>query len=204
MSDIAKFARSFLTLALLFAAAAAHALTLEELQRDASLTPDRLAARFASFKFELRAEVQPPQQFLARRAGDCDDFATLAADVLRAKGYTPHLIEVRMPGYLHAVCYIEETRSYLDFNVRAASRPSVPCDGSLADIARKVARSFNTEWTEVSEFSWNKGDERTLQTVHRSGKRTVAPVATTAAAPGQPVRAAVRAASSISRITANF
>ena len=70
MSDLAKTARAILTLALLFitaaTAAAAPALTLEELQRDATLTPERLAARFASFKFELRPEIQPARQFLAR------------------------------------------------------------------------------------------------------------------------------------------
>lgn len=198
MSDIATSARAILTLALLFiTAAAVPALTLEELQHDATLTPERLAARFANFKFELRPEVQPARQFLARGAGDCDDFATLAADVLRAKGYTPHLIEIRMPGYLHAVCYIEETRSYLDFNVRAASRPAVPCNGSLTDIARKVARSFNTEWTAVSEFSWRNGDERTLQTVHRNGQHIVTANPTAAPAPA-------RAATPVRRIVANF
>jgi hypothetical protein len=191
MSDIANKLRKFLTLAFVFTAASASALTIEELQNDSKLTPDRLAARFANFKFELRAEVQPPQQFLARNAGDCDDFATLAADVLRAKGYTPHLIDVRMPGAIHAVCYIEETRSYIDFNFRAASRPSIPCNGSLTDIAAKVARSFNSEWTQVSEFYWNRGNERTLQTVTRKGSHTVA------AAP-----AAIRAGTS--RIAVNF
>lgn len=206
MSDNAKITRSILTLALLFitavTAVAAPALTLEELQRDATLTPERLAARFANFKFELRAEVQAPRQFLARGAGDCDDFATLAADLLRAKGYTPHLIEIRMPGYLHAVCYIEETRSYLDFNVRAASHPAVPCNGSLTDIARKVARSFNTEWTAVSEFSWRNGDERTLQTVHRNGQHTVAANAIPASATAR--AATARAAIPVRRVATNF
>ncbi len=144
-----------------------RALTIEELQNDPHLTPERLAARFSQFKFELRAEVQPPEKFLERRAGDCDDFATLAAGVLRARGYTPHLVEVRMPGYLHAVCYIAETRSYLDFNRRGSFRRAVPCDGTLTDIAARVARSFHTEWTAVAEFSWERGIERTLQTVRR-------------------------------------
>ena len=143
------------------------ALTLEELQNDPHLTPERLAAHFSQFKFELRAKVQPPQKFLERRAGDCDDFATLAADVLRAFGYPPHLVEVRMPGSLQAVCYIAETRSNLDFNRRGSFQRAVPWDGSLTDIAARVARSFNTEWTAVTEFSWERGSERTLQTVVR-------------------------------------
>ena len=156
-----------LLLLLLALAPGLRALTLEELQNDPHLTPERLAAKFAAFTFELRPEIQPPQKFLERRAGDCDDFATLAADVLRARGYTPHLVEVRMPGYLHAVCYIAETRSYLDFNRRGSFRRAVPCNGSLTDIAARVARSFHTEWTAVAEFSWERGIERTLQTVRR-------------------------------------
>ena len=207
MSDIAKTARTLVLLALLFTGAhTASALSLEELHRDNSLTPERLAAQFANFKFELRAEIQPARQFLARAAGDCDDFATLAADVLRAKGYTPHLIEIRMPGYLHAVCYIEETRSYLDFNVRGERRPSVACNGSLTDIASKVARSFNTEWTAVSEFSWRRGDERTLQTVQRNGQHTIAANAVATAAPKATATttATIRAAHSARRIIPNF
>ena len=160
-----------LALALLTLAPGLRALTLEELQNDPHLTPERLAAKFAAFKFELRPEIQPPKKFLERRAGDCDDFATLAADVLRARGYTPHLVEVRMPGYLHAVCYVEETRSYLDYNRRSSFRRAVPCNGSLTDIAARVARSFNTEWTAVAEFSWERGSERTLQTVVREPGR---------------------------------
>ena len=160
-----------LAFALLALAPGGRALTLEELQNDPHLTPERLAAQFSQFKFELRAEVQPPQKFLERRAGDCDDFATLAADVLRARGYTPHLVEVRMPGYLHAVCYVAETRSYLDYNRRGSFRRAVPCHGSLTDIAARVARSFNTEWTAVAEFSWERGNERTLQTVVREHGR---------------------------------
>ena len=156
-----------LVLALLALAPGLRAMTIEELQNDPHLTPERLAAKFSQFKFELRAEVQPPRKFLERRAGDCDDFATLAADVLRVRGYTPHLVEVRMPGYLHAVCYVEETRSYLDFNRRSSFRRAVPCAGTLADIGARVARSFGTEWTEVSEFAWEGGMERTLQTLMR-------------------------------------
>ena len=164
-----------LALSVLALAPGLRALTLEELQNDPHLTPERLAARFAAFKFELRPEIQPPKKFLERRAGDCDDFATLAADVLRARGYTPHLVEVRMPGAIHAVCYVEETRSYLDYNRRSSCRRAVPCQGSLTAIAARVARSFNTEWTAVAEFSWERGSERTLQTVRRErGGRVIA------------------------------
>ena len=76
-----------------------------------------------------------------------------------------------MPGAIHAVCYVAEKRSYLDYNRRGSFRRAVPCNGSLTDIAARVARSFNTEWTAVAEFSWERGNERTLQTVVREHGR---------------------------------
>ena len=83
--------------------------------------------------------------FLASRAGDCDDFSTLAAAILREKGYTPRLISVRMPGITHVVCYIEESESYLDYNNRAGRKCLVPWCSSLGAIANSVAASYGSQ-----------------------------------------------------------
>ena len=139
------------------AAAPAPAATLEELRADAKLTPERFIKEFADFKFSLGRSVRKPETFLSARAGDCDDFATLAADVLRQKGYTPRLIAVFMPREVHVVCYVAETKSYLDFNRRAQSAPLVSSTGELASIARSVAKSFRTDWRSVSEFTFRNG-----------------------------------------------
>jgi len=142
----------------------AQSLTLEELREDADLTPERLLRYFSDFKFKLGEQVQASDAFLSSKAGDCDDFATLAATVLREKGYTPRLIVVFMERQVHVVCYIVETKSYLDYNNRKLSSPSVPSDGTLADIAQKVARAFHAAWTCASEFAYKNGIRQTLWT----------------------------------------
>src|SRR5438552_3005793 len=94
-------------------------------------TPEQLAHRFADFKYEFHAEIQPRAVFLATKKGDCDDFATLAGAILAKAGYTTHLITVRMPGETHVVLYVDQTKSYLDYNYRAAQQPAIPSDGVL-------------------------------------------------------------------------
>jgi hypothetical protein len=131
--------------------------TLQELRSDTTLTPEGLIRRFADFKFELGEDVQSPENFLASRSGDCDDFATLAADILRERGYSTHLVVVFMPRDVHVVCYVKETGAYLDFNLRSRAAPLVATDGSLSDIALKVARSFRSSWYCASEFRYRNG-----------------------------------------------
>ncbi|MDB6108973.1 MAG: hypothetical protein JWR69_723 [Pedosphaera sp.] len=134
-----------------------HALTLPELQHDRHLTPESLLHRFSGFEFKLFDEVQPRDKFLATQTGDCDDFATLAAEVLRQKGYTTRLIAVFMTQQTHVVCYVKEAGAYLDYNNRKKASPLVPTSGALPDIAAKVARSFRTPWTSVMEFTFEHG-----------------------------------------------
>jgi len=134
-----------------------HAVTLADLQRDPRLTPESLLHRFAGFEFKLFDEVQPRDVFLSTQTGDCDDFATLAADVLRQKGYTTRLIAIFMSKQTHVVCYVKEAGAYLDYNNRRKASPLVPTSGTLPDIAAKVARSFRTPWTSVMEFTYKDG-----------------------------------------------
>ena len=152
-------------LACLLPAGWAGALTLAELRADPKLTPARLMAHFTDFKFQPGRQVRPAETFLASRSGDCDDFATLAADLLREKGYSPRLVVVFMPHDVHVVCYVTETRSYLDFNRRKQPAPLVKCDGDLGAIAARVAQSFRSPWRSVSEFTFRKGVKRFVSTV---------------------------------------
>lgn len=117
-------------------------------------TPHQFVQRFAKFQFAFHKKIQRPDVFLASRSGDCDDFATLADAVLRRSGYTPRLFAVRMKEVTHVVCYIPETNAYIDYNNRAKSNPLVQTDGSLPDIADKVARSFGSTWHAAYEFSY--------------------------------------------------
>lgn len=157
--------RCFILVVLSLGICPSFGLTLEELQADPNLTPERFADYFANFDFRFRADVQKPEVFLATRAGDCDDYAILAAEVLSVRGYTPRLITVRMRKVVHVVCYIPETKSYLDFNQRKSFRRLIDSDGTLEDIARRVAASFRKRWTSASEFTFQQGRKRLVKTV---------------------------------------
>ena len=154
-------------LLLLTLAGMARAETLAELRAEANLTPERLMTHFADFKFELGRKVRQPETFLANRAGDCDDFATLAADLLREKGYSTRLVAVFMPNDVPVVCYVAETNSYLDYNRRKQASPLVKCKGELAAIAASVAGSFRSPWRSVSEFTFRNGVRRFISTAFR-------------------------------------
>jgi hypothetical protein len=161
-SPIARYLCTGLSL---FLALPSFALTLQDLRNQEKLTPAEFAHHFRSFQFSFRKEVQRPEVFLATRSGDCDDFSTLAAAVLRHYGYTPRLISVRMPGVTHVICYIEETNSYLDYNNRSAGNFLVPCGNTLAEMAESVARSYRLKWTSASEFTFEKRQKRLVKTI---------------------------------------
>ncbi|SPE59892.1 hypothetical protein SBV1_3520005 [Verrucomicrobia bacterium] len=159
--------RTFLGGLLVLYTQAAPGLTLEQLKSDKNLTPERLIRQFADFKFELGRTVRQPEVFLERRAGDCDDFATLAAGLLRARGYTTRLVVVFMPNQTHVVCYVEEIKGYLDFNRRKEADPVVKCEDTLAAMGASVAQSFRSEWRSASEYSFLDGKTNYLATEFR-------------------------------------
>jgi hypothetical protein len=140
---------------------------LEQLLDDPHMTPERLMLRVSDFGFRLGQGVQAPRAFLTSRAGDCDDFAVLAAEVLRRRGYTPRLVVVHMEREVHVVCYVNEIKGYLDFNRRREHDPVVVCDARLGDVAEKVALSLRARWRTVSEFVYEAGGPKYLQTVFR-------------------------------------
>jgi hypothetical protein len=145
-------------------AAVSAAVTLKALREVPHMTPELFAGYFADFKFKTFERLQKPETFLATRTGDCDDFAVLAASILGERGYTTRLIVVFMPRDIHVVCYVMETRSYLDYNNRRLPMPTVRSTGVLADIAGKVARSFKADWYCVSEFVVERGERVLVDT----------------------------------------
>lgn len=156
------FGKKFLVLLpLLFGAflASAEVLTTTQIRNTPNLTPERFAALFSDFKFKFHDEVQDFDTFLRSKSGDCDDYGTLAAYVLSQHGYTPRLVAVRMKGETHVVCYIEETRSYLDYNARKDEKKLVDCPNGLTDIARSVAESFGKDWIATYEFTYSKKEK---------------------------------------------
>jgi hypothetical protein len=142
-------------LALALAAGRLGALTVDELLNEPNLTPKRFANYFDDFAYEYSGEVQPPEQFLTTRRGDCDDYAILAGYVLQRKGYQTRLIHVRMVGRVaHAVCYVTQVHAYVDYNNRHYFINLQRCGGRIREIANTVADSFEANWTSASEFTY--------------------------------------------------
>lgn len=144
--------------------------TLDEIRSDERLTPERFGQYFAEFTYELREDVQEAKVFLKSRSGDCDDFAVLAAELLREKGYSTKLVVVFMAKSIHVVCYVAETKSYLDFNRRGLKECTVASGGALGDIASRVALSFGSPWHCVSEFTFREGKRHFVYTEFPAGK----------------------------------
>lgn len=137
------------------------ALTLTELLNDPKLTPKRFAAYFENFDYEFSPGVLPPEVFLRDRRGDCDDYAILADYVLTARKYDTRLIHIRMVGRIaHAVCYVSESRVYLDYNNRKYFLNLQRCGRTLREIATKVADSFEANWTSASEFTYDYKEDQ--------------------------------------------
>ena len=143
------------------------AASVELLAEDPQLTPERLMRHVADFDFRLGQGVQAPRVFLTCRAGDCDDFASLAAEVLSRRGYTARLVVVHLEREVHVVCYVKEIRGYLDYNRRREPNPVVSCDGGLCEVAQKVAASLDAPWRTASEFVYAAGRPKYLETVFR-------------------------------------
>jgi hypothetical protein len=141
-----------------------HALTLEELHNDATITPQTFARRFSKFRFVFRSDVQKPEEFLASEEGDCDDYSTLADSELTSRGYRTRLISVRLKNVVHVVCYVAEANGYLDYNLRAKGTGLVACGPSLSAIADSVAKSMSSSWHSVSEFTYSNGVKRLVST----------------------------------------
>jgi hypothetical protein len=152
-----KLARNFLAVLVVALALSpsAHALTMRQLKDVPSLTPEKLEQQFADFEFKFHAEVQDRDVFLRTKSGDCDDFATVAAEVLALNGYTPRMIAIRMKGETHVVCYVDEAHGYLDYNTRKDAHPVVACSPDITEIAHKVAESFNRDWVATYEFTYD-------------------------------------------------
>ena len=159
---VTKFRLAACILLLIMSIASARAVTEGELRADPALTPESLLHRFSNFKFKLFDEVQPRDTFLATQTGDCDDFATLAADVLHERGYSTHLIAVFMEKQVHVVCYVKEIGAYLDYNNRKKTAPLVSTNGSMSDIATKVACTFHAPWVSALEYTFKDGIKRTV------------------------------------------
>lgn len=137
------------------------AITLSDLLNDPKLTPKRFAANFENFEYEFHVEVQPADVFLESRSGDCDDYAILADYVLKRKSYDTKLVRVSLVGRVaHDVCYVLQSKAYLDYNNRKYSSTLEGSGRRLRAIAKEVADSFEANWTSASEYTYDYNTEK--------------------------------------------
>lgn len=155
-----------------------EAVTLPELLGNPRLTAKKFASYFGSFAYEFSGPIQPPETFLARERGDCDDYAVLADYVLSKHGQQTRLIHVRLAGRVaHAVCYVNDTSGYLDYNNRSVFFTVARSGPDIREIATKVARSLEANWTTASEFTYSYATQRKtmIATVSQTGGSEPAP-----------------------------
>lgn len=154
------------------------AVTLKELTDASGLSARKFATHFQDFAYEFNGPIQPATTFLARERGDCDDYSVLADFVLRKHGLETRLIHIRLAGRVaHAVCYVTENKAYLDYNNRNVFLTLTRSGPDIRDIATKVARSLEANWTTASEFTYSYATRRKtmIATVSQTGGEGAAP-----------------------------
>lgn len=154
------------------AASSVHAVTLNELVENPKMNAKKFAGYFGSFAYEYSSAIQPADAFLQRERGDCDDYAVLAAYVLEQRGIKTKLIHIRLSGRVaHAVCYVPESKGYLDYNNRNVFFTVTKCGPEIRDVANKVAESLEASWTTASEFVYSYTTQRKtmITTVSQTG-----------------------------------
>ena len=157
------------------------AVTLSELIDNPQLNAKKFANYFGNFAYEFNSGILPPDEFLARERGDCDDYAVLADFILSKRGLGTRLVHVRLTGRVaHAVCYVTENNAYLDYNNRKFFVTLERSGPDLRTIANKVADSLSVSWTTASEFTYSYETRRKTMTATVSRTGGGQPV------PGQP------------------
>lgn len=136
--------------------------TLGELEKAPELSARQFANLFENFRYSYTPYVQPVDVFLRDQDGDCDDYAILADHVLRQKGYQTRIIRVVLAGsdIAHAICYVGENKAYLDYNNRRVSVNLERSGPTLRQIAKKVADSFEKNWTSATEYTFSYASYR--------------------------------------------
>ena len=123
-------------------------LTLQDLSRMVR-TPDEIAHfMWRNFRFENdrtqfgREEYwQSPEEMLASRKGDCEDFALFAHRLLKKNGIPSFLLNIYSDQKAHTVCVFKGTTGYNAI------------DGT--DVARLDSRKLNQLIFEINPF-WKK------------------------------------------------
>ncbi len=133
-------------------------------------TPEQLA-HFLNTHLTFREDLplfgqadywQSPEEVLSRGQGDCEDYASLAADLLARQGVRSFLFSLYgEKGYAHTVCVFVEGGRYSVLNQDRLLRYR---SASLEDLAGKLCRAW--EWGAVAERHGHRG--RAVRVIRRN------------------------------------
>lgn len=147
-----------------------HDLLLDELAR-AYTTPQAVAG-FLKRTFAFRRDQdlfgeadhwQSPQEFLARKAGDCEDYALLAQALLAKNGIMAYVFSVfGEEGYAHTVCVFQDERGRYNVINQDKLRPYRAA--SLEALAAELYPAWT--WAAVAEQEGTRG--RLVQSFNNS------------------------------------
>jgi hypothetical protein len=106
------------------------------------------------------------------------DYIILADQVLPAKGYTPRLIVINMPGIVcDDACYVNQTGSFIHYTRTNCTLQLISSGSTIRTIASSLANSLDLDWTSASEFTWSNGLGQILATVIETEPPSSDPVA---------------------------
>lgn len=136
------------------------------------LTTPEAIARFMwkNFTFENDQRIfgkeehwQAPEEFLANKQGDCEDFALFAKAMLKRAGIQSFLLNVYGDGFAHTVCVFKEDGKYHIIDGTDVKRLNAE---SIEDLSEKI----HTFWTSASivDLSKEHNAGRVLKTFHRA------------------------------------
>lgn len=133
-------------------------------------TPDALV-RFLQEEFAFTRDAdlfdqadywQRPEEFLARRAGDCEDYALLAQAVLHRQGVEALVLSLYGPGgYAHTVCVFVEGGAYHVINQDRLLLLQAP---SLDAVATTLLPGWT--WGGIAQQTGTRG--RLIQMIHHT------------------------------------
>ena len=81
-----------------------------------------------------------PDEFLNKRAGDCEDYASLTSAVLRVFGYQPRFLALKRVGAAHAICTFEKDGYYFWFDNAVMKKTKA---GSFGEFVRHLVKDYN-------------------------------------------------------------
>ena len=98
--------------------------------------------------------------------------------MLPAKGYTPRLIVVNMPGVVcDDACYVNQTSSFIHYTHSNCVLQLIASGSTIRNIASALADWLQLDWTSASEFTWSNGMGQILATVVETEPPSADPVA---------------------------